>query len=57
MAETCGVMGMLARRTGGLQMRVRGLREGFQSLKTNFDGAYKKASTPEAAPATDEDET
>ena len=46
-AESCGVMSVLARRNGGLQMRVRGLRDCFMGLKTNFDGAYKKASTPE----------
>src|SRR5262245_11062374 len=34
-AEAAGMMAMLARRGGGLQMRVRGLREGFVSLKTN----------------------
>jgi len=53
-AETCGVMAMLARRSGGLQMRVRGLRDSFVGLKTNFDGAYKKASTPAEAPADDQ---
>jgi hypothetical protein len=51
LADTLGVMAMLARRTGGLQMRVRGLRDSFAGLKTNFEGAYKKASTPEGAPA------
>jgi hypothetical protein len=45
-AESCGVMAMLARRTGGLQMRVRGLRDNFVGLRTNFDGAHKAASTP-----------
>jgi hypothetical protein len=51
LSDTCGVMGMLARRSGGLQMRVRGLRDSFAGLKTNFEGAYKRASTPEGAPA------
>ena len=46
-ADAAGVMGMLARRGGGLQMRVRGLREGFVSLKTNFEGAMKAATKPE----------
>jgi hypothetical protein len=46
-ADSLGVMATLARRTGGLQMRVRGLREGFMSFKTNFEGAYKAASTPD----------
>lgn len=48
LAETLGVMSMLARRTGGLQMRVRGLREGLVSLKINYEGALRAATTPEA---------
>ena len=47
LAETLGIMGMLARRGGGLQMRLRGLREGMASLKTNYEGALRSASTPE----------
>jgi hypothetical protein len=46
-ADTAGFMGTMARRGGGLQMKVRGLRELLGSLKTNFDGAVKAASTPE----------
>ena len=46
-ADNCGTMGMLARRTGGLQTRVRGLRETFMGLKINFEGARRRASTPE----------
>ena len=49
-ADSAGVMAVLARRGGGLQMRVRGLREGFVSLKTNFEGAMKAATTPEPTP-------
>jgi len=48
-ADTLGMMATLARRTGGLQTRVRGLREGFIGLKINFAAAMKSASTPEAA--------
>lgn len=54
-ADSLGVMATLARRTGGLQTRVRGLRDGFASLKINFEGAMRAASTPakeeEEAPA------
>jgi hypothetical protein len=39
----------LARRTGSQQMRVRGLRELMGSLKINYDGAVRAASTPERA--------
>ena len=44
LTETMGIMGMLARRTGGHQMKVRGLREGMNSLKFNFEGALRSAS-------------
>lgn len=44
LADTLGIMGTLARRGGGLQMRVRGLREGFVSLKTNYEGAIRAAT-------------
>ena len=54
LAESLGVMATLARRTGGLQMRVRGLREGFMSVKINFEGALKAANTPDPE-AKDED--
>jgi hypothetical protein len=45
LTETMGVMGMLARRTGGHQMKIRGLREGMGSLKINFEGAWRSATT------------
>lgn len=47
LTENMGVMGMLARRTGGHQMKVRGLREGLASLKINFEGALRSASIAE----------
>lgn len=47
LTETMGIMGMLARRTGGHQMKVRGLREGLGSLKINFEGALRSASMAE----------
>jgi len=47
LAETLGIMGILARRGGGHQMKMRGLRESFGSLKTNFDGAMKAATREE----------
>src|SRR5262245_44727622 len=54
LAETLGHMSMMARRGGGLQMKVRGLREGLGSLKINYEGALRAASTPEAeAPGTE----
>ena len=58
LTQTMGSMGMMARRTGGEQMKIRGLREGLASLKINYDVALRAAKTPEkpdaeeAAPAT-----
>jgi hypothetical protein len=46
-----GVMGMLARRTSGHQMKIRGLREGLGSLKINYEGALRSATTPEEGEA------
>jgi chemotaxis protein histidine kinase CheA len=46
-AETTGIMGTMARRSGGLQMRVRGLRELLGSLRIGYDAALKAATTPE----------
>lgn len=47
LADTAGLMGTMLRRGGGLQFRVRGLRELFGSLKTNYEAAIRAASTPE----------
>ena len=49
LADTAGLMGTMARRGGGLQMKVRGLRELLGSLKINYEGALRQATTPEAA--------
>jgi chemotaxis protein histidine kinase CheA len=45
--ETAGIMGTMLRRGGGVQVKVRGLRELLGSLKTNYDGALRSANTPE----------
>src|SRR5688572_14081355 len=47
LADTAGLMGTMLRRGGGLQFRVRGLRELLGSLKSNSDQALRAASTPE----------
>ncbi|HEY7635195.1 MAG TPA: hypothetical protein VH763_06605 [Gemmatimonadales bacterium] len=47
LADTAGLMGTMARRGGGLQMKVRGLRELLGSLKTNYEAAIRMATTPE----------
>jgi hypothetical protein len=47
LAETAGRMGMLVRGSGGLPLKVRGLREMQSSLKMNYDAALRSATTPE----------
>jgi hypothetical protein len=47
LAETAGIMATMTRRGGGLQMKVRGLRELLGSLKVNYEGAMRQATTPE----------
>lgn len=49
LADTAGLMGTMARRGGGLQMKVRGLRELLGSLKINYEGALRQATMPETA--------
>lgn len=51
LSETLGMMAMLGRRSGGLQMRVRGLREGLASLKINYEGAVRAATSPDGGDA------
>lgn len=48
LAETAGIMATMTRRGGGLQMKVRGLRELLGSLKVNYEGAMRAATTPES---------
>lgn len=48
LAETAGIMGTMLRRGGGLQFRVRGLRELLGSLKSNYEAALRDATTPAA---------
>jgi hypothetical protein len=48
MADTAGLMATMTRRGGGLQTKVRGLRELLGSLKINYEAAVRSASTPEA---------
>jgi len=45
LADTLGMMASLARRGGGRQMRIRGLREGLVSLRTNYEGEMKGLRT------------
>jgi hypothetical protein len=51
LADTAGIMGTMTRRGGGLQMKVRGLRELLGSLKINYEAAMRSATTPESPTA------
>jgi len=55
LAETAGIMSTMTRRGGGLQMKVRGLRELLGSLKINYEAAVRSASTAEPGSAVPED--
>ena len=54
LADAAGIMSTMARRNGSVQMKVRGLRELLGTLRANFDGAMKKASTPVSGDASEE---
>jgi len=56
LAENFGYMGMLLRRVGGHQTKVRGLGELLAGAKINFEGAYREASTPILLPGVEEDD-
>jgi len=47
LSDTAGLMATMTRRGGGLQMKVRGLRELLGSLKINYEAAMRSATTPE----------
>lgn len=56
LAENFGYMGMLLRRVGGQQTKVRGLGELLAGARINFEGAYREASTPIVTPGVEEDD-
>ena len=47
LADTAGLMATMARRGGGVQTKVRGLRELRGSLKIGYEGALRQATTPD----------
>ena len=55
LSDTAGLMSTMTRRGGGLQVKVRGLRELLGSLKVNYDAAMRMATTPEATAAAPEE--
>lgn len=48
LADAASQMASTARRGGGVQVKVRALRDNLASVRTNYDSALKKASIPEA---------
>ena len=44
LAEAAGQMASTGRRGGGLQVKVRGLRENMTTVRTNYEMALRKAS-------------
>lgn len=50
LADTAGNMAMMSRRGGGLQVKVRGLREMLGSFQLNLEGAHRAALKPEDGP-------
>lgn len=55
LGENFGYMGMLLRRGGGHQTKVRGLQELLAGAKINFEGAYREASTSHTPDEEDEE--
>jgi chemotaxis protein histidine kinase CheA len=48
LADAAGGMASMGRRGGGMQVKVRGLRDLLASVKHSFDAAMKKATTEES---------
>ena len=47
-ADQAGAMSVMAGRGGGLNMKIRGLNDGLNSMTMQLDQALKQASTPES---------
>src|SRR5438093_12168753 len=46
-ADVAGAMSVMAGRGGGIQMKIRGLSDGVNSLRMQLDQALKQAMTPD----------
>lgn len=49
-ADVAGALGVMAARSGGLSMKIRGLEDGVNSLRLQLEHALKMASTIEKKP-------
>jgi chemotaxis protein histidine kinase CheA len=47
LADAAGGLASMGRRGGGMQVKVRGLRDALLSVKQSYDAALKKATTEE----------
>jgi hypothetical protein len=54
LADACSQMASTARRGGGQQVKVRGLKDNLAYIRTQLEMATKKASIPEAERPHDE---
>jgi len=52
-ADVAGAMSVMAARGGGINMKIRGLADGVNSLTLQLEQALKIASTPEPKRASD----
>ena len=57
LADAAGQMASTGRRGGGLQVKVRGLRENMATVRMNSDMALRKASIPVAGDHPDDPAT
>ena len=48
-ADICGSLSIMASRSGGIAMKIRGLFDGLNSIDMQLDQALKTASKPEEA--------
>jgi hypothetical protein len=54
LADAAAQMATTGRRGGGLQVKIRNLRENMTMVRQNYDMALRKASLPEAGPHEEE---
>ena len=48
-ADLCGSLSIMASRSGGISMKIRGITDGLNSIDMQLDLALKQALTPEKA--------
>ena len=56
-ADICGALSVMATRSGGINMKIRGLTDGLNSIGMQLDLALKQALTPEKEKVKPDDPT